>query len=101
MTKTISRSIDLDLTLVQSASAVVADIDGQMVALDIASGVCYGLNRVATRIWQLLQTPTTGREVCDQLLTEFDVPVATCQEQTMEVLENLLEATLIVRSQKG
>ena len=97
--QTPARPLDLDIPLRQSVSAIVADIDGQMVALDIASGVCYGLNRVATRIWQILASPVTGRAICDALVSEFDVLQATCEEQTLDVLGDLLNAKLITESE--
>ena len=74
---------------------MVADIDGQMVALDIEKGVCYGLNRVATRVWQLIETPSTAEAVCQTLLGEFDVDQATCLSQTLDLFKDLEEAGLI------
>jgi hypothetical protein len=41
----------LDTPVRRSTSAATAEIDGQLVALDINKGVCYGLNEVGTRIW--------------------------------------------------
>lgn len=78
----------------RSDSAVVAEVDGQLVALDVNQGVCYGLNRVATRIWNLIQTPTTADKIVDVLTQEFDVDRATCLAETLYLLTDLQAAGL-------
>lgn len=90
--------ISLSQGFIQSASAVVAEIDGQMVALDVQQGVCYGLNRVATRIWQIIETPSSAEQIADVLTTQFDVDRDTCIAQTMDLLADMSEAGLIVTS---
>jgi len=65
------------------------------VALDVTKGVCYGLNRIGTRIWQLIETPRSAREIADILLSEFDVPPEVCLEQTLNLLRELAAAELV------
>ena len=39
--------------------AVSAEIDGEVVALDVNTGICYGLDPIGSNIWRLLETPRT------------------------------------------
>jgi len=94
----VASSISPNQGFIHSASAVIAEIDGQMVALDIQRGVCYGLNRMATRIWQIIETASSADEIADVLTTQFDVDRATCIAETMALLNDMFEARLIVAS---
>jgi len=94
----VALSISPNQGFTHSASAVIAEIDGQMVALDIQRGVCYGLNRMATRIWQIIQTPSSADEIADVLTVQFDVDRATCIAETMALLSDMFESGLIVTS---
>lgn len=51
---------------------VEAEVDGEIVALHIDKGVCYGFNPTATRLWQLLDAPATLGQLCDTLEGEYE-----------------------------
>ncbi|HUT02979.1 MAG TPA: PqqD family protein [bacterium] len=55
----------------------------------------FGLNSVAARVWQLLETPMTVNAICSVLLTEFEVDRPTCESQTLELIERLSQECLI------
>jgi hypothetical protein len=48
-------------------------IDDEAIALDLDAGQYYGLNAVATRVWQLLGEDESMSSICDTLVDEFDV----------------------------
>ena len=66
-----------------------------MVALDVTKGVCYGLNHVATRIWQLIEAPSSAHDVASTLITEFSVDRDTAEQQTLDLFRDLLNAGLV------
>lgn len=71
------------------AQLVEAEVDGELVALHVERGTCYGFNGTATRIWNLLEEPKRVSELRDALLEEFDVDPATCEAQLRELLDDL------------
>jgi hypothetical protein len=73
----------------RSAQLVEAEVDGELVALHVERGTCYGFNGTATRIWNLLEEPKRVSELRDALLEEFDVDPATCEAQLRELLDDL------------
>lgn len=53
---------------------VSRDLDGEAVLLNLASGAYFGLDRVGTRIWQLLRDHGRLSAVRDAIVDEYDVP---------------------------
>jgi hypothetical protein len=88
-------SLTADTPVGWAQTAISTEIDGELVALDVTKGVCYGLNRMGTRIWQLMETPRSAREIADILLTEFEVSPEVCREQTLTLLRELAAADLV------
>ncbi len=80
--------------IVRDASAMTVDVGGQLVALNIDQGVCYGLNRIATRIWNLIDVPRSTEETTMVLCDEFDVTPATCREDVSDLFNDLVDIGL-------
>jgi hypothetical protein len=80
----------------RSDGAICAEVDGEVVALDAERGVCYGLNRVASHVWGLIDPPARIGEVCTSLINRYDVDAATCERQVLDLLEDLRGEGLIV-----
>jgi hypothetical protein len=75
--------------VVRSSGFIEAEIDHEIVTLSIESGVCHGLNRVGSRIWQLLGAPIKIGDICATLLNEYNVEPADCEQQVLDLLEQL------------
>jgi hypothetical protein len=88
--------IDDPLRYVQSSSALAAEIDGEVVALDVVKGVCYGLDPIGSEIWSMLAQPTSIGSICIALAEVYDVDDATCRRDVGELLADL-EAEGLVR----
>lgn len=81
----------------RNTTAITAEIDGQLVALDVNAGVCFGLNEVATYIWGLLDGATSVDDICAALMDRYAVDRATCEAETTELLRELVDIGLIGR----
>jgi hypothetical protein len=79
----------------RNGAVIEAEIDGEVVALNIDSGNCYGLNAVGSRVWNLIAAPTRISDICAQLVTEYQVHADTCEQQVMDLLEELRAEGLI------
>ena len=62
--------------------------------------MCYGLNRVGSRIWSLLAEPIRIGNICATLLTEYKVEPPSCERQVIDLLEEMRAEGLIVTSAK-
>ena len=72
-----------------------AEVDGDVIALDIDKGTCYGLNKVGSRIWKIIAEPSRVADVCTRLVSEFEVDAETCEREVLSLLEELRGDDLI------
>ncbi|HYD37363.1 MAG TPA: PqqD family protein [Allosphingosinicella sp.] len=71
------------------AELIEAEVDGELVALHVDNGTCYGFNGTATRIWALIEQPRRFSELKEELIREFDVDPDLCERQLNELLREL------------
>ena len=63
----------------------------EAVMMNVTAGRYYGLNAVASRIWELLETPKTIAELCAQICEEFDVDAQTCEAAVLKFVQDLID----------
>lgn len=63
--------------VVASDAQVSAELDQETVILSTREGVYFGLDGVGTRVWSLVQAPTTLGAVADVIVREFEVEAPT------------------------
>ena len=73
-----------DETLIVPIAGRVADLDS-----------IYVLNEVASRIWELVRSPTTVDRIAEVVASEFDVSPERAAEDVAEFLESLGARELI------
>ena len=84
-----------DTRVVRSRDILEAELDGEIVALDIAEGECYGFNTVASSVWRLLQSDTSVCEICASLEREFEVEPDVCEAEVTRILGEFASAGLV------
>ena len=89
------RPLSAATVVARSDGFIDAEIDNEVVALSIERGTCYGLNRVGSRIWNLLATPARIGDLCATLLTEYKVDRNVCEREVLDLLEELRGEGLI------
>jgi DNA-binding transcriptional ArsR family regulator len=78
-----------DLLVLRRAGLIEAEVDGELVALHVDNGTCYGFNGTATRIWTMIETPKRISELRDALLDEFEVAPDVCEAELRDLLKDL------------
>jgi hypothetical protein len=74
---------------------VSADLGHETVILHLDSGIYFGLDKVGTRVWNLLAEPRTVAELRDAVVAGFEVDAATCEADLLRLLEQLRERGLV------
>lgn len=87
--------LSLGSTITTTSELAHRKLAEEVVILNLASGRYYGLAEVAARIWELIQTPCSIQQVCDTLVTEYEVDPAECERDLLALLEQLLQEQLI------
>ena len=83
-----------DRLVVRSQEPLARRVDDDTVMFHPARGEYFALDHVGTRVWDLLETPTTVDELCARLREEFDVEPGRCAEDVGHLIGRLLDAGL-------
>lgn len=71
-------------------------IDGEAVMMSVEKGEYYGLNPVATDIWNMLEEPLSIYELIDMLTDKYDVCPSQCKHDVLIFLEALVQKNLVL-----
>lgn len=80
---------------------LTTQVDGELLAMSIEQGACYGLNPVGTEIWNLLETPHTVDTLCEALLDRFEVTEETCRAEVADFLTRMQDEKMITITPAG
>lgn len=95
-------SIPLKATIVASPQQISCSLADESVILNLEDGVYYGLNSVASRVWELVQEPRTLSEVRDRLLFEYEIEESSCTRDLVELVRQLHRWKLVdLREENG
>lgn len=89
------KSISVNHVVGQIEDIVASDIDDEKVMMNIEKGCYYGLDPVASRVWEMIETPIKVSELIDGLLLKYDVDRQTCEQDVLVFLEELHEAGIL------
>ena len=87
--------ISKDTVVVASKELAAADLGEEVAILNLANGIYYSLNPVGARIWNLIQEPRSVRDVCEMLVTQYEVDSDRCEQDAIALLQQLAENELI------
>lgn len=75
-------------------------LETEFILLSIDAGYYFGLDSVASRIWELLsEKPYTVDELADHLLEEYEVDRQTCLEDVQAFIDDMAFRKLITPSE--
>lgn len=77
-----------------------AQLGDEKVILDLEKGKYYGLNPVGVRIWEIIQTPTSIRNIVSTITSDYNIRRSRCLEKISPFLENLRKNDLISTEEK-
>ncbi len=88
-------SLSLSTRLQIPEGIVHRDLEGELVLLNLNTGVYFGLDPVGTRIWHLLQNRLSLQQVLNTLLLEYEVTEAQCRQDLLNLIAQLLGTGLV------
>jgi hypothetical protein len=80
---------------IQNKKVIQSAIGEEVVMLDTDSGFYFGLNSVASIIWRKLEKEISLEEIISELLEEYNIDQATCENETEIFLNQLIERNII------
>ena len=83
------------------AHVLFRQIDEDTVILDLSAGLYYGLTGAGSDIWQLLDAGSSLPEMCQAVVSKYDVSFETARQDIEALLEQLVERQLIAARPQG
>jgi hypothetical protein len=80
----------------RSDAQVSTVLDDEVVALHTERNTFFTMNPVASRVWGILERPTSFAVVCDLLVEEFEVDRDVCVIEVGALIDTLVEKGLVV-----
>ncbi len=74
---------------------IAADVRNEVVLLDIDTGYFFQLNKSASQIWSMLETPLAISELCARLGEKFAVEKETCRCDVLEFVADMRDKGLV------
>jgi predicted RND superfamily exporter protein len=90
-----SKEIGPDTILKRKQDQLFSEIDGEVVMLSIENSEYYGMDKVGSRIWQLIEKPVSLNQLIGILLDEYEVTEEQCTEDTLKFIDQLMEKELV------
>ena len=88
-------TIDMETVLERNEGVLVAEVDDELIMLDIDKGMYYGLDDIGSGIWELLAERQTVARLCERLQERYAVSAEMCREDLLPFLEDMHEIGLI------
>jgi hypothetical protein len=87
--------MDLEQKVVISQEVLSQELGEEMVLLDLTGEAYFGLDKVGTRIWQLMGESKSLAQVVDTMLEEYDVSAEILLRDLDALVSKLKDSRLI------
>ena len=81
--------MDLNSLVTRSDDVLASEVDGEIVMMSIENNTYSGLDAIGSEIWGLLEKPISVAEICDFLVSHYDVERRVCENDVLAFLEDL------------
>lgn len=78
-----------------STDLLSSKIDEEVIIMGLQTDKYYGLDAIASRIWELLEEPRSLDELVLLLCEEYEVEEAVCREETLALLQEMAKQKLV------
>lgn len=82
-------------SVVRTPDQISGVLDEQAVLLSIENGAYYQMNRMATKIWAVIERPCLVSDLIQLLQDDFDVDHALCEREVITFLSQLQKDNLL------
>ncbi len=89
------KEVGPDTMLQRKPGMLFNEIDGEVVMLSIENSEYYGMDKVGSRIWQLLENPMRFNELVSCLMEEYDVTEEQCHQETLDFIKKMTEKKML------
>ncbi len=88
-------TITLDSKVSQREDVLTADMGEELVMMSLERSNYYGLGGIETYIWKQLEKPQNVSQLCEHLLTRFELDCQQCHRDVVDFLIELHQEGLV------
>lgn len=81
--------------IIANKRSAACDLEGEMVILNLDSGIYFGLNPVGAAIWNYVQSERSLEDIVGYLLVEYQVDRARCETEVISLLHQMSAQGLV------
>jgi hypothetical protein len=82
--------LELSQKVTRHEDMISAEIGGEAVMMSIEKGAYFGLNPIATRIWDLIEKPQSIAGLIAVITEEYDVSEEQCAADVQEFVADMM-----------
>ncbi len=87
--------LDPSTVVKKSAGQVSCVLNEEVAILNLDRALYFGLKDVAAHIWDTLQEPRSVADICDDVMTQFDVASDVCRADVSRFVLSMRDAGLV------
>lgn len=90
------KEIGPDTVIQRNKDIPFNQIDGEVVMLSVENGEYYGMNKIGSRIWKMVEEPISIKELIKRLIVEYKVSEDQCKKDTLDFISTILKKNIII-----
>lgn len=93
--KLMSISLTAETTIQRNPELISADLEGETVMMSIENGSYFGMNTVASYIWEQIEEPANISTILQAICTKYNVDEKTAMEDLETFVQELINDQIV------
>lgn len=89
--------MDLNITLAKGENYLANEIDGEVVMMNIETGLYVSLNNTGKVIWDMLDTPKSIESIINLLVDTYKITHEQCTTDIVPFIEQMMQQEILVK----
>ena len=88
--------ITLQTIISRNPEIIHNDIDGEAVMMSIEQNNFYGIDKIGTHIWNIIENSTSAEKIIAEMMTSYKVEREVCEKDVISYLNEIFKNKLIL-----
>jgi hypothetical protein len=91
-----ANTVTLQSVISRNPEIIHSAMDDELVMMSVDQGLFFGIDKIGTHIWNLLETPLKAEVLIEKLVAHYDVEPELCRNDTLLFLNDMLVKKVIL-----